>query len=139
MFPRNYSFAGDVEASRASIPIAWTRVHAITNQSTCAIYGLSDNDRRCICRHVEAPGTSDRHRDLITTSSDDRYLPRFQKSGSIAWRFLDGLILIERSRCSAISELNKGDTWRDQNRSIIIVAHPSSIVIVDFIRMQGRS
>ena len=65
---------------------------------------------------MEAPKTSDRHRDLITASSDvtsidGRDLSRFRKSGSIAWSFLDCLILIERSRCSAISELNKGDTW----------------------------
>ena len=35
----------DAIAKRRDSSIAWTRVHAITNQSTCAIYELSDSDQ----------------------------------------------------------------------------------------------
>ena len=52
MFPHGFSFAGDVAARQASdlvdpnraASIAWTRVHAISDLSTCAIFGLSDED-----------------------------------------------------------------------------------------------
>ena len=54
-------------------------------------------------------------------SNGHDFLP-LRKSGSIAWGFLDGSILIERSRCSAILELKKGDTWihlmRDRHQTV---------------------
>ena len=44
------------------ISIAWTRVHAIVNHSTCINAHLSDGDRWILCRHVEGSIASDHRR-----------------------------------------------------------------------------
>ena len=47
--------------SKRASSIAWTRVHAIINQSTCAKSRLSEDDQRLTLWHVASQGASDLH------------------------------------------------------------------------------
>ena len=83
MFPRIFfcrqrggitSVGSDREAS-----IAWTRVHVIINQHTCAKSDLSEIDLPLTWRHVDASGASDLHR---TYDSEGTTLSLVDSSGA---------------------------------------------------------
>ena len=59
-------------------------------------YTLSDDDRRLICRHVEAPGAFDHSRDLIVVDRDcDLHLEASDGLPDDTWKLRERWIFIK--------------------------------------------
>ena len=137
-----------------------TECHVVSQGALIFIYSLTprDRDQTAMMKldlhlHQTGDAWSSLARQIFIRSrlpSDGRDFWRLQKSGSIAWSFLDGSILIERSRCSAILEFNRGDTWihlmRDRHQTVDVPSdvgsrltknHDRRAIHRQFIRLSG--
>ena len=70
MFPHVFFLLHAGVGFDRKMSIAWTRVHAIVNHSTCIKAYLSDGDRCILCRHMEGSGASDHRRGSLVVDHD---------------------------------------------------------------------